>query len=105
MRISSSALLDLPRSPLTPLLPPLSQLSAVDAHVSKTLVDCFTTGPLAKKTRILVTHHLEVLPEADLIITVSSLESSSRRVFCSLTVLFLSLLDARREDRRDRNLL
>jgi ATP-binding cassette subfamily C (CFTR/MRP) protein 1 len=44
-------------------------LSAVDAHVSKTLVECFTTGPLAKKTRVLVTHHLEVLPQADLIIT------------------------------------
>ncbi|KAL8287248.1 hypothetical protein RQP46_003700 [Phenoliferia psychrophenolica] len=48
-------------------------LSAVDAHVSKHIVDnCITTGPLAAKTRILVTHHLEVLPHADHIIMMDS---------------------------------
>lgn len=45
-------------------------LSAVDAHVSKTLVECMVSGPLKDKTRFLVTHHLDVLPQADLIITV-----------------------------------
>ncbi|KAM0755919.1 ATP-dependent bile acid permease [Meredithblackwellia eburnea MCA 4105] len=44
-------------------------LSAVDAHVSKQLVEnCITAGPLAGMTRILVTHHLEVLPHADHIV-------------------------------------
>ncbi|KAL8287275.1 hypothetical protein RQP46_003727 [Phenoliferia psychrophenolica] len=48
-------------------------LSAVDAHVSKHIVDnCITTGPLAAKTRILVTHHLDVLPHADHIIMMDS---------------------------------
>ncbi|CDZ97481.1 Multidrug resistance-associated protein/mitoxantrone resistance protein, ABC superfamily [Phaffia rhodozyma] len=44
-------------------------LSAVDAHVSKSLVDGLVNGPLRTKTRILITHHLEVLSKADLIIT------------------------------------
>ncbi|CDZ96790.1 Multidrug resistance-associated protein/mitoxantrone resistance protein, ABC superfamily [Phaffia rhodozyma] len=44
-------------------------LSAVDAHVSKTLVEGLVSGPLRNKTRVLITHHLEVLPKADLIIT------------------------------------
>lgn len=40
---------------------PLPQLSAVDAHVSGKLVDCFTKGPLKDKTRILVTHHVRAV--------------------------------------------
>ncbi|CED82131.1 multidrug resistance-associated abc transporter [Phaffia rhodozyma] len=44
-------------------------LSAVDAHVSKHILnDCLLDGPLSDKTRILVTHHLDVLPHADHII-------------------------------------
>lgn len=43
----------------------------VDAHVSSILVEGLLNGPLKDKTRILVTHHLEVLPKASLIIMVS----------------------------------
>jgi ATP-binding cassette subfamily C (CFTR/MRP) protein 1 len=44
-------------------------LSAVDAGVSKHIVEqCLLSGPLADKTRVLVTHHLDVLPQADHII-------------------------------------
>ncbi|KAK4702568.1 hypothetical protein P7C70_g3660, partial [Phenoliferia sp. Uapishka_3] len=48
-------------------------LSAVDAHVAHHIVtNCITSGPLAAKTRILVTHHLEALPHADHIIMMDS---------------------------------
>jgi ABC-type bacteriocin/lantibiotic exporter with double-glycine peptidase domain len=44
-------------------------LSAVDAHVADHLLhNCILSGPFAKRTRILVTHHLDVLPRADLIL-------------------------------------
>ncbi|KAH8110164.1 multidrug resistance-associated ABC transporter [Phellopilus nigrolimitatus] len=43
-------------------------LSAVDAHVGKAILeDCFVSGPLADKTRILVTHALHVLARTDYI--------------------------------------
>lgn len=46
-----------------------SPLAAVDSHVSAHLVEkCILgQGALGNKTRILVTHHLEVLPDADMI--------------------------------------
>ena len=48
-------------------------LSAVDAHVGKHLLDhCILDGPLANRTRVLVTHHLDVLPSADLIVVLDS---------------------------------
>jgi ATP-binding cassette subfamily C (CFTR/MRP) protein 1 len=41
-------------------------LSAVDAHVSKALLEnCLLSGPLASKTRILATHSLSVLSKVD----------------------------------------
>ncbi|KAH8823213.1 multidrug resistance-associated ABC transporter [Flagelloscypha sp. PMI_526] len=41
-------------------------LSAVDAHVAQSLMsNCFLSGPLAKRTRVLVTHALHVLPHSD----------------------------------------
>lgn len=41
-------------------------LSAVDAYVGKAILEnCLTSGPLAKKTRILVTHALHVLDKTD----------------------------------------
>ncbi|KAH8822118.1 multidrug resistance-associated ABC transporter [Flagelloscypha sp. PMI_526] len=41
-------------------------LSAVDAHVSQSLMShCFLSGPLSKRTRLLVTHALHVLPTTD----------------------------------------
>ena len=43
-------------------------LSAVDAHVGKAILDdCLLSGPLAKKTRVLVTHALHVLAKTDYI--------------------------------------
>jgi len=43
-------------------------LSAVDAHVSRALFDNCIVGALANKTRVLVTHHLHILPRVDYII-------------------------------------
>ncbi len=43
-------------------------LSAVDSHVGKKLLDnCLLRGPLADKTRVLVTHALHVLDKTDYI--------------------------------------
>ena len=43
-------------------------LSAIDAHTGKQILDnLFLDGPLAGKTRVLVTHALHVLDKADLI--------------------------------------
>ena len=43
-------------------------LSAVDSHVGKRLLDnCLLRGPLADKTRVLVTHALHVLDKTDYI--------------------------------------
>ena len=43
-------------------------LSAVDAHVGKYILDhCLLDGPLANRTRILVTHSLHVLDKVDYI--------------------------------------
>ncbi|KAL5489922.1 hypothetical protein ACEPAI_4754 [Sanghuangporus weigelae] len=43
-------------------------LSAVDAHVGKAILeDCLLSGPLAGKTRVLVTHALHVLAKTDYI--------------------------------------
>lgn len=53
-------------------------LSAVDAHVGHHLLHkCILTGPLAHKTRILVTHHLDVLPRADLVLVMDRAEGNS----------------------------
>ncbi|CAG8720739.1 46294_t:CDS:2 [Gigaspora margarita] len=43
-------------------------LSAVDAHVGRCLFTNCIKGALAKKTRLLVTHHLYYLPQVDYII-------------------------------------
>ena len=43
-------------------------LSAVDAYVGKSILDnCLLSGPLADKTRVLVTHALHVLDKVDYI--------------------------------------
>lgn len=43
-------------------------LSAVDAHVGRFIIEnCLVNGPLASRTRILVTHALHVLDRADYI--------------------------------------
>ncbi|OCF42639.1 cadmium ion transporter [Kwoniella heveanensis CBS 569] len=44
-------------------------LSAVDANVSHHILrECILSGPLVNRTRIMVTHQLDVLPKADLIL-------------------------------------
>ena len=56
-------------------------LSAVDAHVGYHLLEsCFLNGPLANRTRILVTHHLDVLPKADLILVLDRDENQDGRI-------------------------
>lgn len=48
-------------------------LSAVDAQVGHHLLrKCILSGPLADRTRVLVTHHLDVLPQADVILMLQS---------------------------------
>jgi len=49
-------------------------LAAVDAHVSAHLLEKCVTNPaaLGRKTRILVTHHLEATPLADMIVVVDN---------------------------------
>jgi len=43
-------------------------LSALDAYVAQEIVDnCILNGPLAGRTRVLVTHALHVLDKADYI--------------------------------------
>ena len=43
-------------------------LSAVDAYVGKNILEnCLLSGPLADKTRVLVTHSLHVLDKTDYI--------------------------------------
>lgn len=56
-------------------------LSAVDAHVGQHLLDnCILSGPLAKQTRVLVTHHLDVLPRADLILVMDRVGDDEGRI-------------------------
>ncbi|KZV84227.1 ATP-dependent bile acid permease [Exidia glandulosa HHB12029] len=60
-------------------------LSAVDADVSRQIVDgCLLDGPLADKTRILVTHQLHVLPRVDEIIHVEGGKIVERGSFSEL---------------------
>lgn len=47
-------------------------LSAVDTHVGKQLFDSCINGYLNNKTRILITHQLQYLKEADLIVIVNN---------------------------------
>jgi ATP-binding cassette subfamily C (CFTR/MRP) protein 1 len=54
-------------------------LSALDANVGHHLLHhCILSGPLAHRTRILVTHHLDVLPKADWIIMMDSVGNEGR---------------------------
>ena len=53
-------------------------LSAVDAHVGRILFDECITGYLKNKTRILVTHQVQLLQKADEIIILKNVSSSTR---------------------------
>ena len=56
-------------------------LSAVDAHVGHQLLhQCILNGPLADRTRVLVTHHLDVLPKADLVLVMDRDENNDGRI-------------------------
>lgn len=46
-------------------------LSAVDAHVGQHLFEQCICGALASTTRILVTHQLQFLPSADVVVVLS----------------------------------
>ncbi|EIW71607.1 hypothetical protein TREMEDRAFT_27765 [Tremella mesenterica DSM 1558] len=77
-------------------------LSAVDAQVGLHLLhNCILNGPLADRTRILVTHHLDVLPHADLILVMDRAENNVGRVvqqgtyteLCATPGIFRTLID------------
>lgn len=52
---------------------PDDPFSAVDAHVAHHIFEkCIVSGPLACRTRILVTHHLALLPRADWVVVMES---------------------------------
>jgi ABC-type bacteriocin/lantibiotic exporter with double-glycine peptidase domain len=56
-------------------------LSAVDPQVGQHLVHrCIIDGPLSTRTRILVTHQLDVLPSADLILVMDREDDEARIV-------------------------
>lgn len=55
-------------------------IAAVDANVGHQLVDCIVSGPLSKSTRILVTHSLECLPKADVIVVMDRDENNEGRI-------------------------
>jgi ATP-binding cassette subfamily C (CFTR/MRP) protein 1 len=75
-------------------------LSALDANVGHHLLhQCILRGPLATRTRILVTHHLDVLPQADWIVVMDSKDDEGRisqqgtyRVGCRCTRSYRSTL-------------
>lgn len=56
-------------------------LSALDANVGHHMLQhCILRGPLANRTRVLVTHHLDVLPQADWIVVMDSDQNVGRIV-------------------------
>lgn len=55
-------------------------LSAVDAHVGHQLMECIISGPLANRTRILITHSLDCLPKADLVLVMDRDENNDGRI-------------------------
>ncbi|EIW71597.1 hypothetical protein TREMEDRAFT_28299, partial [Tremella mesenterica DSM 1558] len=56
-------------------------LSAVDAHIGHHLLEnLIMNGPLANRTRVLVTHNLEVLPHADMILVMDRDEFGDGRI-------------------------
>lgn len=64
-------------------------LSAVDAHVSRHLFDECISGYLRNKTRILVTHQLQFLKRADLIVVIDEVFIQLYyRVLCYLNLYF-----------------
>ncbi|KAG9227354.1 hypothetical protein CCMSSC00406_0004107 [Pleurotus cornucopiae] len=60
-------------------------ISAVDAHVGKAILEnCLLSGPLASRTRILVTHALHVLPKVDYIYVVENGQIAEQGTYADL---------------------
>ncbi|KAJ3103717.1 Multidrug resistance-associated protein 1 [Phlyctochytrium planicorne] len=59
-------------------------LSAVDANVGKTIFEKGILGLLANRTRILVTHHLHLLPRCDWIVVMRDGEIAEQGTFLTL---------------------
>ncbi|OCF37123.1 hypothetical protein I316_01029 [Kwoniella heveanensis BCC8398] len=56
-------------------------LSAVDAHVGHHLMEnCILNGPMAQRTRLLVTHQLDILDKADLVLVMDRDETGDGRI-------------------------
>ncbi|PBK66109.1 multidrug resistance-associated ABC transporter [Armillaria solidipes] len=72
-------------------------LSAVDAYVGKAILDnCLLKGPLASKTRILVTHALHVLDKVDYIYVVDEGVIKEQGTFADLmdnSVIFSRIME------------
>ncbi|KAG6836959.1 hypothetical protein H0H93_000601, partial [Arthromyces matolae] len=72
-------------------------LSAVDAYVGKSILEqCILTGPLANRTRILVTHALHVLDKTDHIFVMDNGVITEQGTFDSLmsdSVVFSRLME------------
>ncbi|KAK0199743.1 multidrug resistance-associated ABC transporter [Desarmillaria ectypa] len=72
-------------------------LSAVDAYVGKAILDnCLLKGPLASKTRILVTHALHVLDKVDYIYVVDEGVIKEHGTFANLmdnSVIFSRIME------------
>jgi ABC-type transport system involved in cytochrome bd biosynthesis fused ATPase/permease subunit len=70
-------------------------LSAVDAHVGKSILEnCLLRGPLASRTRVLATHALSALPHVDYIYVLDKgeiVEQGTYDVSPSPSPLFLDL--------------
>ncbi|KAG6865425.1 hypothetical protein C0991_002663 [Blastosporella zonata] len=72
-------------------------LSAVDAYVGRAILDqCLLNGPLANRTRILVTHALHVLDKADYIYVIDNgaiAEQGTYEALMSNSVVFSRLME------------
>ena len=72
-------------------------LSAVDAYVGKTILEnCILSGPLAKRTRILVTHALHILDKTDYIYVMEDGVITEKGTYPELihdSVVFARLMD------------
>ncbi|KAF9466008.1 multidrug resistance-associated ABC transporter [Collybia nuda] len=72
-------------------------LSAVDAYVGKTILDqCLLSGPLADRTRILVTHSLHVLDKTDYIYVMENGVIAEQGTYSDLmkdSIVFSKLMD------------
>ena len=68
-------------------------ISAVDAYVGKSILDeCLLTGPLANRTRVLVTHALHVLDKTDYIYVIENGIIREEGTYQVILVLYSQIL-------------